>query len=79
MIIKILGSGCKKCEKLEKNTQEALKDTKIQGEIVKIKDYKDIISYGVMTTPALVINDEVVSIGKVLKAKEILKYLEKAK
>jgi small redox-active disulfide protein 2 len=79
MIIKILNSGCKKCEKLEKNTQEALKDTKIQGEIVKIKDYKDIISYGVMTTPALVINDEVVSIGKVLKAKEILKYLEKAK
>jgi len=77
MIIKILGSGCKNCIALKKNTQEAIKEKGIEAEILKVEDYKDIVAYGVLQTPALVIDDKVVSFGKVLKSKEIIKILEK--
>ncbi|NLB32533.1 MAG: thioredoxin family protein [Tissierellia bacterium] len=79
MIIKILGSGCKNCVSLKDNTELALKDAGIEAEIVKVEDYKDIVSYGVMRTPALVIDEKVVSFGKVLKPKDIVKILEKSK
>ncbi len=75
MIIKILGSGCKKCVTLKENTEVALKETGMEAEIIKVMDFKDIMTYGVMTTPALVINEKVVSFGKVLKPKEIIKIL----
>ena len=73
MIIKILGSGCKNCVSLKDNTELALKEAGIEAEIVKVEDYKDIVSYGVMRTPALVIDEKVVSFGKVLKPKDIIK------
>ena len=76
MIIKILGSGCKNCAKLEKNTEDALRASGIDATIEKVTDFKDIANYGVMTTPGLVINDVVVSQGKVLKENEIVKLLE---
>ncbi len=79
MIIKILGTGCKNCTALKENTEAALKESGIEAEIVKVENMKDIISYGVMQTPALVIDEKVVSYGKVLKSKDILKFLEKAK
>jgi len=79
MIIKILGSGCKKCVTLKENTEIALKETGMEAEIIKVMDFKDIMAYGVMTTPALVINEKVVSFGKVLKPKEIIKILENFK
>ncbi len=79
MIIKILGSGCKKCVTLKENTEIALKETGKEAEIIKVMDFKDIIAFGVMTTPALVINEKVVSFGKVLKPKEIIKILESSK
>ncbi|HKM02221.1 MAG TPA: thioredoxin family protein [Sedimentibacter sp.] len=79
MIIKILGSGCKNCVSLKDNTELALKEAGIEAEIVKVEDYKDIVSYGVMRTPALVIDEKVVSFGKVLKPKDIVKILEKSK
>lgn len=77
MIIKVLGSGCKNCIALKKNAEEALKEKGIEAEIVKVEDYKDIVAYGVLQTPALVIDEKVVSFGKVLKPKEIIKILEK--
>ncbi len=77
MIIKILGSGCKKCITLTKNTTEALETLSIDAEIVKVTDFADIAAFGVMSTPALVIDEKVVSIGKVLKTNEIVKILEK--
>jgi small redox-active disulfide protein 2 len=77
MVIKILGSGCKNCITLEKNTQEALKEMEIQADVEKVKDFKDIMEYGVMSTPALVIDEKVVSTGKVLKSKDIIKIIEK--
>ncbi len=79
MIIKILGSGCKKCVTLKENTEIALKETGMEAEIIKVMDFKDIMAFGVMTTPALVINEKVVSFGKVLKPKEIIKILESTK
>ncbi|WP_346890868.1 thioredoxin family protein [Clostridium sp. UBA3887] len=79
MIIKILGSGCKKCITLKENTEIALKETGKEAEIIKVMDFKDIMAYGVMTTPALVINEKVVSFEKVLKPKEIIKILESSK
>lgn len=75
MIIKILGSGCKNCEALKANTEEAIREAGIQAEIIKVTDFKEIMTYGVMSTPALVINEKVVSFGKVLKPKDIVKIL----
>lgn len=79
MIIKILGSGCKNCLALKENTEAALKATGIEAEVIKVEAMKDIVSYGVMQTPALVINEKVMSYGKVLKPKDIEAILEKVK
>jgi len=79
MIIKILGSGCKNCVTLKENTGVALKEVGVEAEIVKVTDFKDIVAYGVMATPALVVDEKVVSFGKVLKPKEIVKILENVK
>lgn len=79
MIIKVLGSGCKNCVTLKENTEAALKTLGIEAEIVKVEDFKDIMAYGVMQTPALVIDEKVVSYGKVLKPKEIAGILEKVR
>ena len=77
MKIKILGSGCKNCVTLAKNAEEALKDLGMEAEIIKVTDFKDIASYGIMSTPGLVIDEEVVSYGKVLKSAAIKEILEK--
>ena len=71
MIIKILGSGCSKCIALTENTRQALSSAGKQADIVKVTDFADIASYGVISTPALVIDEKLVSYGKVLKAEEI--------
>jgi small redox-active disulfide protein 2 len=73
MEIKVLGTGCKKCKTLEENVKKALKAANLEASIEKVEDLKDIIEYGVMNTPALVINGEVKSTGKVLKPAEIQK------
>ena len=77
MIIKILGSGCKSCITLADNTKEALKEMGMVAEIQKVTDFTEIASFGVMSTPALVIDEKVVSFGKVLKPAEVKKLLEK--
>lgn len=75
MIIKILGSGCAKCGKLEKNARKAAEELGIDATIEKITDFKEIMSYGVMKTPALVVDGETKIVGKVAKPDEIKKYL----
>lgn len=77
MKIKVLGPGCRNCVTLSNNTEEALRELGIEAEIIKVTDYKDIASYGIMSTPGLVIDEEVVSYGKVLKASAIKEILEK--
>ncbi|GAB3470491.1 thioredoxin family protein [Azotobacter salinestris] len=71
MIIKILGSGCKKCVALTENTQAALASLGREAEVVKVTDFAEIAAHGVMSTPALAIDDKVVSVGKVLSADEV--------
>ncbi len=75
MIIKILGSGCKKCVTLADNTKAALSSLGLQADVLKITDFAQIAAHGVMSTPALVINDKVVSVGKVLSSEEISRLL----
>ena len=74
--IKILGSGCAKCIALEKSTEEALAELNVKENIDHITDFSQIASYGVMSTPALVINGKVVSYGKVLNKDEVKELLE---
>lgn len=69
--IKILGSGCPKCRALENATILAMKELNINKSIYHVTDFEEIASYGVMSTPALVVDGKVVSVGKVLSVDEI--------
>ncbi len=71
MIVKVLGGGCKNCEKLYANVKEAAENKGVSITIEKVTDYRDIVSYGVMKTPALVIDEEVKFSGRVAKVSEI--------
>ena len=74
MVIKILGGGCPKCKVLYNNVKSACRELDINAEVIKVEDMKDIMSFGVMTTPALVINEEVKATGqlKYKKVKELV-------
>lgn len=74
--IKVLGSGCKKCMELEKATKQALEELNMNVNVEHVTDFAQIASYGVMSTPALVINGKVVSYGKVLSVNEVKSILE---
>jgi small redox-active disulfide protein 2 len=73
--IEILGTGCAKCVKLAENAREAAQGAGIEFEIGKVTSLNDIMNYGVMMTPALVIDGVVKSVGKVLTVEEIKKLL----
>ncbi len=75
MIIKILGSGCANCHRLEANTRDALATLGMDATIEKVTDVGDIASYGVMRTPGLVIDEQVLVSGRVPDAKEIARLL----
>jgi len=79
MIIKILGSGCSNCKKLQANAKEAVEKANVDAEIIKVEDIKDIMAYGVMRTPAIVINEKVKMYGKVSSVDEIVKYIQDEK
>ncbi|MDD4344269.1 MAG: thioredoxin family protein [Eubacteriales bacterium] len=71
MKIEILGMGCPKCKKTTQNAQQAVEELGIDAEIIKVEELDKITEYGVMMTPALVIDGEVYSPGKVLSVEEI--------
>jgi small redox-active disulfide protein 2 len=75
MKIEILGTGCPKCKLLEENARKALAETGKKAEVVKVTDISKIIEYGVMSTPAIVIDGKVKSFGKVVDVSEIKKWL----
>lgn len=75
--VKVLGSGCGKCNALEKNVKEALSELGMTDEIDHVTDFGQIAAMGVMSTPALVIDNKVVSMGKVLSKDEVIKALKK--
>lgn len=77
--VKVLGSGCAKCNALEAASSEALKELGMDTEIDHVTDSAQIAAYGVMTTPALVVDGKVVSFGKVLKKEEVVQILQKTR
>jgi len=75
MLLEVLGPGCAKCVKLAENAEKALKESGVEGQVVKVKDIQDIMKRGVMFTPALSIDGVVKSAGKVPSVDEIKKWL----
>ncbi len=75
MNIKVLGTGCSTCKSLEKTTKEAVAELGIEASITKEEDIVKIMEYGVMRTPALVINGEVAVSGRIPSVKEIIEIL----
>jgi len=76
MKIQILGTGCPKCKKLTENAQAAIEASGVEAEIEKVTDINEIMGFGVMMTPALALDGEVKSTGKVLGVAEIQKLIE---
>lgn len=77
--VKVLGTGCAKCNSLEAATKAALEQLGMDTSIDHVTDFSQIAAYGVMTTPALVVDGKVVSYGKVLKTDEVVKILKKVR
>ncbi|MGC9367427.1 MAG: thioredoxin family protein [bacterium] len=77
MKIQILGTGCPKCIKLEQNTRKAVEQLDIQCEIEKVTDINKIMEFEIMLTPGLVIDKQVVSVGKVLNVEQIKDLIKK--
>ena len=77
MNIKILGTGCPKCKTLEKLTTEVVTENSFDAEISKVEDIVQIMNYGVMGTPGLVVNEKVLISGRVPSKEEIKKLIEK--
>jgi small redox-active disulfide protein 2 len=75
MKIQILGAGCPKCKMLEKSAREAVAELGIDAEVEKITDLDEIMNMGVMMTPALAVDGEVKSSGKVLQKDKIMEFL----
>ena len=75
MLIKVLGPGCANCVNLERATRQAVADLGIDAEIEKVVDFPRIVAYGVMATPALVVDEEVVLSGRVPTAAQVREIL----
>lgn len=74
--IEVLGTGCMKCKRLLKNVEKAVAETETEVEIIKIEDINAIMDRGVMLTPALIIDGELITSGRVPDVKEITGYLK---
>lgn len=79
MQIKVMGTGCRKCKALLAATEEAVKNSGVQAEIEYVTDMIKIAETGLMSTPGLIINDKIVSSGKVLEAQAVAELIEKNK
>lgn len=75
--IKVLGAGCKSCHEQYENAKAAVKSMGLDLEVEYITDMEKVMGYGVMSMPAIVVNEKVVSMGKVLKAADVEKLLHK--
>ncbi len=78
LTIKVLGSGCANCKRLEQIARKVVSDMNIEAEVVKVTDYNDIMTYNVLSTPGLVINEKVVSSGRIPSPSEINTWLTNA-
>ena len=78
MEIKILGGGCSRCERLEKLAREAAGELGVEAAFTKVKEIDEIMAYKIMNTPALVINEEVKSSGRIPRKEEIAEWIRAA-
>jgi small redox-active disulfide protein 2 len=76
MKIEVLGTGCSRCKQLHENTMQAVIAADVEADVVKVEDIKEIMGYGVMSTPALVVDGVVKAVGKVPSVDEIKKLLK---
>ena len=76
--IKVLGSGCANCKKLEAIARQAVDQMGVQAEVIKVTEYPEIMAYNIMSTPGLVINEKVVSTGRIPSTAEITIWLANA-
>jgi len=76
MLIQILGTGCAKCEKLAETTKQAAQEMNLTFELMKVTNLQEIMKFGVMTTPALVVNGTVKVAGKVPSVEDVKKLLK---
>ncbi len=79
MTINVLGPGCTNCKTLERRTQEAMTQLSMEVQLTKVEDIPTMMSYGIMSTPALVINERVVSQGRVLTVDAIKELLQRSR
>jgi small redox-active disulfide protein 2 len=77
MEIKVLGPGCSRCRKVEEIVHEAVTESGVEANIEKVTDIMKITDYGVMGTPAVIVDDEVVCVGKVPTKEEVKKWITK--
>ena len=78
MHIKILGPGCHRCDELEKNTKEAVKELAVDAEIEHVRDMKKIMEYPILTTPGLVIDGKLFCSGRVPSKAEVTTFITRA-
>ncbi len=77
--VKILGPGCANCRRLEEVVRKAASDANVEAEFVKVTDYKDILAYDVLATPGLVINEKLVSSGRIPAPATVAQWLREAR
>jgi len=78
LTVKILGSGCPNCKRLEQEAKKAAENLAIDAKFVKVTDYQEIMEYDILSTPGLVINEKVVSSGKIPSQSELVTLLTNA-
>ena len=78
LTIKVLGSGCANCKRVEQIVRKIITDMGIEAEVVKVTEYADIMAYNVMSTPGLVINEKIVSTGRIPTPAEVTTWLTDA-
>ncbi len=78
LTIKVLGSGCANCKKLEAITRQSVSTLGIEAEVIKVTEYPEIMKYNILSTPGLVINEKVVSSGRIPSEAEITTFITSA-
>ncbi|HSO12742.1 MAG TPA: thioredoxin family protein [Anaerolineales bacterium] len=78
LTIKVLGSGCANCKRVEQIARKVVEEMALEAEIIKVTDYNDITAYNVLSTPGLVINEKVVSSGRIPTPAEVTTWLANA-
>ena len=78
LTIKVLGPGCANCKRVEQIARKAVEDMALEAEVIKVTDYNDIMKYNILSTPGLVINEKVVSSGRIPGPAEVTTWLADA-